>query len=139
MSDRVFVDTNILVYAHDVSAGKKHETAKKIVADLWTSGLGVLSTQVLQEFYNAITRKVPKPLPLNEARKKVSDFSKWDIVTMRAEDIMDAIDIQERYGFSFWDCLIISAAASGNASVLMTEDLTDGQSMLGVLVVNPLL
>lgn len=139
MSDRVFVDTNILVYANDTSAGDKHEKAKKIVADLWASGLGVLSTQVLQEFYNAVTRKVPKPLPIEQARKQVSDLSKWELVVVGVDDILDAIDIQERHGFSFWDCLIISTAVTGDAKVLMTEDLSDGQDIRGVRVTNPLI
>ncbi|MBU4179590.1 MAG: PIN domain-containing protein [Actinobacteria bacterium] len=139
MSDRVFVDTNILVYAHDISAGNKHQKAKDIVSDLWVSGLGVISTQVLQEFYNAVTRKVPKPLPLQEARRKVSDFSKWGVVVIGVDDVLDAIDIQARYGFSFWDSLIISAAITADARVLITEDLTDGQEVRGVLVSNPLL
>lgn len=138
MSDRVFVDTNILVYAHDVSAGNKHQKAKDIVSDLWVSGLGVISTQVLQEFYNAVTRKVPKPLPLQEARRKVSDFSKWGVVVIGVDDVLDAIDIQARHGFSFWDSLIISAAITADARVLITEDLTDGQEVRGVLVSNPL-
>ncbi|MBU4175498.1 MAG: PIN domain-containing protein [Actinobacteria bacterium] len=139
MSDRVFVDTNILVYAHDISAGNKHQKARDIVSDLWVSGLGVISTQVLQEFYNAVTRKVPKPLPLQEARRKVSDFSKWGVVVIGVDDVLDAIDIQARYGFSFWDSLIISAAITADARVLITEDLTDGQEVRGVLVSNPLL
>jgi predicted nucleic acid-binding protein len=138
MSDRVFVDTNILVYANDTSAGEKHEAAKRIVADLWASGLGVLSTQVLQEFYNAVTRKVPKPLPPEEARKQVSDLSKWELVVVDADDILDAIDIQAKHGFSFWDCLIISAAVTGDAKILMTEDLTDGQIVRGVRIADPL-
>lgn len=138
MSDRVFVDTNILVYANDTSAGDKHEKAKKIVADLWASGLGVLSTQVLQEFYNAVTRKVPKPIAIEQARKQVSDLSKWELVVVGVDDILDAIDIQERHGFSFRDCLIISTAVTGDAKVLMTEDLSDGQDIRGVRVTNPL-
>lgn len=137
MNDKVFVDTNVLVYAHDTSAGEKHQKAREVVSDLWRSGLGLISTQVLQEFYNAITRKVPKPLSLEEARQKVRDFSKWEVVVVNVDAILDAIAIQRKHGFSFWDCLILSAASTGGAVVLATEDLSDGQSIRGVLIKNP--
>ncbi len=73
--DKTFVDTNILVYAYDVTVGRKHETAKGILADLWKSGEGMLSLQVLQEFFVTITRKVPRPLEIRPAKGIIGDLS----------------------------------------------------------------
>jgi predicted nucleic acid-binding protein len=78
--DKCFLDTNILVYAFDVSAGQKHEVAKRIVIDLWNTKDGILSTQVLQEFFVSVTKKIPKPINARLAREIVSDFLKWNIV-----------------------------------------------------------
>ena len=80
--DRTFVDTNVLVYAYDMSAGAKRLKARKIVADLWESGLGVVSTQVLQEFFVTVTRKLPRDMDLSAARGIVSDLMKWDLVVI---------------------------------------------------------
>jgi predicted nucleic acid-binding protein len=76
---KTFLDTNIVIYAYDASAGLKHEIARQIMTDLWTSGNGILSAQVLQEFYVNVTRKIPKPLDLDLARQIVADLLKWGI------------------------------------------------------------
>ncbi len=135
--DKTFLDTNIVIYAYDASAGLKHEIARQIMTDLWTSGNGILSTQVLQEFYVNVTRKIPKPLDLDLARQIVADLLKWDVVVNGGDSILDAIDLQKRHNFSFWDAMIISSAVTGGAVTLLSEDLTDGQIIGGVAIRNP--
>ena len=135
--DKIFLDTNILIYAYDLTAGKKHETAKKIIVDLWDSGFGVLSTQVLQEFFVNVTQKIPKPLDVDLAKGIVSDLLKWDVVINDGECILAAIEIQSKYKYSFWDSLIIEAAISGGAALLFSEDLSDGQIIKGLTIKNP--
>ena len=134
---KTFLDTNIVIYAYDASAGLKHEIARQIMTDLWTSGNGILSTQVLQEFYVNVTRKIPKPLDLDLAGQIVADLLKWDVVVNGGDSILDAIDNQKRHNFSFWDAMIISSAVTGGAGTLLSEDLTDGQIIGGVTITNP--
>jgi len=138
MSDKCFVDTNILVYAHDRSAGVKHERAQNLIEQLWASGHGVLSTQVLQELCINLRRKVRRPLPAEEVRQLVSDYSSWEVITNTAESIIRALDVEERYKLSFWDALIVDAAETAGAAILYSEDLASGQRYRGVLLVNPL-
>ncbi len=137
MSDKYFVDTNILVYAHDRTTGAKHEQARALVEELWSSGSGVLSTQVLQELCVNLRRKLSHPLPVEETRRLIQDYSVWDIVTNTAESILQALTIELRYKISFWDALILQAAGSSGARVLYSEDLAEGQTYSSVRVVNP--
>ena len=134
---RIFVDTNVLVYAHDRSAGKKHEAARDVVLDLWESGLGILSTQVLQEFFTAVTRKIAKPMGIASARQIIEDLLKWTVVVNGGDSILAAIDILDRYKLSFWDSMVVQAAVRGGADVLLSEDLSDGQTIHGVRIKNP--
>ena len=135
--DKTFIDTNIIIYAYDVTAGKKHETARIIITDLWDSGLGVLSTQVLQEFFVNVVQKIPKPVDKQQAKEIVRDFLKWHVVVNTGDSIIDAIDICLRFEYSFWDSMIIEAAIKGGARVLISEDLQDGQVISGVTIKNP--
>ena len=139
MTDKVFVDTNILVYAHDLDASVKHDQAAEIVGQLWESRNGVLSTQVLQEFYVTLTRKVSSTLSKLEARKLVQKYSNWQVVLNDSTIISQASEIEESYNLSFWDALIISAAYSQNVPIILTEDLTHGQIIEGILIENPFL
>ena len=134
---KTFLDTNIVIYAYDGSAGKTHELAQMIVMNLWNSGTGILSTQVLQEFYVSVTKKIPKPLNVKFAKDIVSDFLKWEIIVNDGEAILGAIDIQLKYNYSFWDSMIIHAAISSGAELLLSEDLSHGQSIGGVTIKNP--
>ena len=138
MSDKCFVDTNILVYAHDRSAGLKHQRAQMLLEQLWDSGQGVLSTQVLQELCINLRRKASQPLPVEEVRQLIRDYSTWEIVTNTAESVLQALDIEVRYKTSFWDALIFQAAESSGASLLYSEDLATGQRYGTIQVVNPL-
>lgn len=137
MSDKYFVDTNVLVYAHDVTAGAKHDQAKTLVEELWRNRSGVVSTQVLQEFCVNLRRKAGRPVSLKAAREIVADYLAWNVVTNTGESILDALELEERYGVSFWDALVIQAAEASGAEVLYSEDLSDGQKYRSVRVVNP--
>ncbi|UCE52423.1 MAG: PIN domain-containing protein [Desulfobacterales bacterium] len=139
MNDRTFVDTNILVYAHDLDSGNKHRIANKIVSDLWDSRSGVLSTQVLQEFYVTLTRKISVPLRKPTARRIVKNYIDWEVVINDAPIIIQASEIEEAYNFSFWDALIVSAAYSKNVNTILTEDLSHGQHVEGISIINPFL
>ncbi len=137
MSDKCFVDTNILVYAHDRSAGVKHQRAQMLLEQLWDSGQGVLSTQVLQELCINLRRKISHPLPVDEVRRLIRDYAKWEVVTNTSESVLQALD--RCYKTSFWDALILQAAESSGASILYSEDLATGQRYRAVRVINPLI
>ena len=134
---KAFLDTNIIIYAYDTSAGDKHQKARDLLTGLWESGLGMVSTQVLQEFHVTVTRKIPKPLDLTTAREIIADFLTWDVVVNDGDAILKAIDVQEKHGFSFWDSMVIAAAIAGGAAILLTEDLSGGQKIGGVEIRNP--
>jgi predicted nucleic acid-binding protein len=135
--DRIFIDTNILIYAYDATAGEKHASASNLLIDLWNSRLGVVSTQVLQEFFVNVVQKIPKPIDKRIAKEIVKDLLKWHVVVINGNSILDAIDISSRYRYSFWDAMIIESAIRGNARILMTEDLQNGQKIGGVTIKNP--
>jgi predicted nucleic acid-binding protein len=139
MTEKYFVDTNILVYAHDCSAGLKHERARQLLERLWDSGEGVLSTQVLQELCINLRRKVTPSLPVNVIRGLIQDYMSWEIVVNTPASVTQALDIEVRYETSFWDALILQAAESSGAAVVYSEDLNAGQKYGVVQVVNPLL
>lgn len=138
MSDKYFVDTNILMYAHDAAAGAKHDRARALVEDLWRTRSGVVSTQVLQELCVNLRRKAGQPLDLKTTREIVTDYLSWEVVINTGESVLEALEIENRYGVSFWDALVIQAAESSGAAVLYSEDLSDGQTYGSVRIVNPL-
>ena len=138
MSAKYFVDTNILMYAHDASAGAKHERAKALVGELWHSRAGVVSTQVLQELVVNLRRKAGRPLDTKATREVVADYLTWQVVVNGGESILEALEIEARYQISFWDALILQAAQASGAEVLYSEDLSDGQTYGSVRVINPL-
>jgi predicted nucleic acid-binding protein len=135
--DRRFVDTNILLYAHDESAGGKRDRARALVEQLWESRDGCLSVQVLQEFFVNVTRKIAKPLSAELAKEIVADFSRWRLHVPAADDVLAAIGIHQRTGISFWDAMIVRSAAEIGCTVVYSEDLNAGQEYFGVRVENP--
>ena len=137
MTSRVFVDTNILVYAEDAAAAQKQKRSSAILADLVPSGRMVISTQVLQELFNSATRKLR--LPATYVRGLVEDYSQLDVVLVRPELILGAIDLHRLHAISFWDALIIRAASEGGCTSLLSEDLQHGQTIEGVRIENPFL
>jgi predicted nucleic acid-binding protein len=136
MSGRVFLDTNILVYAHDARDGRKQAISKAIVRGITYSGAGVVSMQVLQEFYNTVTRKLAVPLPRNEARAVVEDLSHFCIKTV-PEDMQTAFQVEDEAKISFWDAMIVAAAIKAGATRILSEDLNAGQVIGGVRIENP--
>ncbi len=137
MKDRVLVDSNVLIYAHDLDADRKHRKAVEIVRHLWENQNGVISTQVLQEFYVNITRGIPHPLGKSSAREIARNYSLWQTETIDSLDIFRASEVEETNRISYWDALIIVAAAKGAASLLLSEDLNAGQRIAGVVIENP--
>lgn len=136
MSDE-FVDTNILVYACDRSAGRKHEMSAALMDRLWDDAKGCTSTQVLQEFYVIVTRKIGKPLAPDRARAIIADFGAWPVHSPAVEDVLAAIDISAKTRISFWDGMIVRSAAALSAGILWSEDLDAGSVMSGVRILNP--
>jgi len=139
MSDKVFVDTNILVYAHDLSAGRRHDRARAVVESLWENETGVISTQVFQEFYVTITRKIKHPLHPARAREIIRNYLAWPIQINDPEMTIRASEIEEKHKLSFWDSMIIAAAMQMHAKKIITEDLNHGQIIEGIEIENPLL
>jgi len=139
MSDRYFVDTNILMYAHDKAAGAKHERAKALVEELWRDRTGVVSTQVLQELSVNLRKKVHRPLDARATRDIVADYLAWQLIVNGGESILEALDLESRYQISFWDALVVQAAQTSGADILYSEDLSDGQTYGSVRVINPLI
>jgi len=137
--NKIFVDTNILVYGHDADAGQKHQIAQTVLADLWKQRNGVISVQVLQEFYVTMTRKVLHPLPAKEVRELIRNYSCWPVEMNDPLSILNASRIEETYKISFWDALIITAASKVDAEKILTEDLQPGQMIEGIRIENPFL
>ena len=138
MSDKYFVDTNILVYAHDRSAGLKHQRARVLIEQLWHSGQGVLSTQVLQELCVSLRRKSNRAPSSDEMIRLIQDYLSWEVVVNGSDSVVEALQIEARYKVSFWDALILHAAEKAGAAVLYSEDLAADQSYGSTRVVNPL-
>ncbi|GAC1666048.1 MAG: PIN domain-containing protein [Candidatus Acidiferrum sp.] len=136
MSGKIFVDTNVLIYAHDADAKEKHEIAKNILSELWIERTGMLSMQVLQEFYVNVTRKIASPLPKSEARAVVHSYTVWCVDTTPAE-MSEAFRIEDQARIGFWDSLIVASAAKGGATRILSEDFNPGQKIGGILVENP--
>src|SRR5690349_15432178 len=136
MSDRTFVDTNVLIYAHDVDAKAKHEVARGVLSQLWSERIGVLSLQVLQEFYVNVTQKIPTPLSKRAARPVVESYSAWCIETTPAE-ISTAFRLEDECRIGFWDALIVATAVKSGAARILSEDLNAGPRIAGVRIENP--
>ena len=130
-----FVDTNILIYAFDRSAGDKHRIAVDLMTRLWTDRRGCISLQVLQEFYVAGTRKLK--LPTDQAASQVRRLGLWRVHRPLVDDILAAIELHQRHSVSFWDALILRSAQASQCSVLWSEDLQNGQRWGNLEVRNP--
>jgi predicted nucleic acid-binding protein len=137
MKDKTFIDSNVLVYAHDLDAEEKHQKAVEIISNLWEEQNGVISTQVLQEFYVNVTRKIPRPQARSKAREIVRNYSLWQTEIIEVADVVRASELEEAHRISFWDALIVVSAAKGGAATLLSEDLNAGQKIGGVVIHNP--
>jgi predicted nucleic acid-binding protein len=137
MSGKVFIDTNILIYAHDLDAGEKHTISATILKHLWETETGIISAQVLQEFYVNVTRKIPNPLPKTKAREIIQSYLTWHVELNDIKTIFAASEFEERYNLSFWDALIVAAACNAKVEKILTEDLNHGQRIEGIFIENP--
>jgi predicted nucleic acid-binding protein len=134
MSDRIFVDTNVLVYAFDRDEAGKRKRSLEILGG--TDAL-VLSTQVLQEFYVVVTRKLKRPLPEADAEMAVRDFTQLEVVSVDPSLVLRAIETSRAHVLSFWDSLVLCAAAAAGCPVLYSEDMQHGREIMGVRITNP--
>ena len=135
--ERVFVDTNVLLYAFDSSAGAKRRRAADLLARVWRSGNGCLSVQVLQEFYVNSTRKIANPLDAETAKSIMAYLGRWRVHEPLVEDVLAAIELQHDARLTFWDAMILHSAGKLGCGVVYSEDLNPGQVIAGVKVVDP--
>lgn len=132
-----FCDTNVLVYAYDLSAGAKRDQARALLERLWLEQSGALSVQVLQELFVTLTRKVTRPLGGSEVRAVVADMATWRVVEPTVAHVMAAIEGTQRWQLSFWDAMIITSALHAGAAIVWSEDMNHGQIFDGLTVRNP--
>jgi predicted nucleic acid-binding protein len=137
MSDLAFFDTNVLVYTEDASAPAKQKRAASLWNKSFRNGTALISVQVLQEYFSAVTRKLA--LDPRVAQRRIEVFSTANVIAFDAADVISAIELHRLMGTSFWDALILHAARSGGASVLYSEDFQHGAILASVRVVNPFL
>ena len=132
-----FIDTNILLYAHDCDAGPKRVVAAQLLATLWEERRGIVSPQVLQEFLVNALRKLKTPLNLAQARDIVRSYGLWVTHDASVAHILRGLELMELTGYSFWDSQIIASAEAAGAESLYSEDMQDGQSIAGLIIRNP--
>lgn len=132
---RLFLDTNVLVYAHDADAGSKAERARELIVRALGDRTGVVSSQVLGEYFVVATRKLG--VAADVAHRQVELLSHLDVVAIGHDDVLEAIKLHRLRGLHYWDALILRSAVKAGCGQLMTEDLQAGSSVEGVLVVNP--
>ena len=132
-----FVDANILIYAHDTSAGDKRCRAQELIQRLWESREGCLSIQVLQEFYVNVTQKLPKPLTSEAAAGIIADLSAWQVHSPTTESVLDAIRVQQEHHVSFWDAMVITSAQRLGCQTLWSEDLQPDRAFGELTVRSP--
>ena len=137
MPDRIFIDTNVLVYAYDTRDPEKQSRAQAHVTAGIEDESAVISVQVLSEFFTVVTRRIPSPLSIDEAEQVMDLLCILPVVELDIRVIRRAIGIHRQYGISYWDSLIVAAAQKAECAQILTEDLNAGQSYEGILVVNP--
>jgi len=135
MKERSFIDTNILIYVDDDDNPEKQKAAIKLIESGWHNGNIVLSTQVLQEYFSAVTRKLK--VPADKAQRKIELLSHLEIASIEHPDIVRAIELHRLHSFSFWDSLIVRMAQKTACAVLYSEDMQDGRKLDGLTIVNP--
>ncbi|KPJ84554.1 MAG: twitching motility protein PilT [Gemmatimonas sp. SG8_17] len=137
MTDLVFVDTNVVVYARDAAHARKQSRAAAWMNHLWTTRAGRVSFQVLQEFYVTVTAKLKPGMKPKVAREEARALMSWDPIVAGASVIEGAWVVQDKYRLSWWDALIVSSALAASCSYLLTEDMQDGQIIDTMRVVSP--
>ncbi|MBI4305104.1 MAG: PIN domain-containing protein [Chloroflexi bacterium] len=134
---REFVDANVFVYAFDESAGAKRATAARLLERLWGAGTGCISVQVLQEFFVTVTRKVARPLQIDDAAERIRELVTWKVFAPTGDDVLAASALQKQAKIDFWDAMVVQAAVELRCDMLWTEDLNEGQVLRGVRIRNP--
>lgn len=138
MSDKCFVDTNILVYAYNTDEREKHPPASVLIKQLWHQRAGVLSLQVLQEFYVTVTQKMEKPIGSDQAKQIIRDYAAgWEIVEPTVKTLLTALEAKEKYQLHFWDAMIFAAAKEAGVQIVYTEDFQHGREIEGIRFINP--
>jgi predicted nucleic acid-binding protein len=135
--DRVFFDTNVLVYANDLSEKDKRVVARKLLTESMTAGTASISTQVLAEFWVTVTRELPTPLSLDHAEKELTLLSTLNVIAVDLGLVLSTVKIQERYGISYWDAQILAAAKLAGCAMIYSEELQDCGEYEGIQVKNP--
>ena len=136
-AEKIFIDTNVLVHAHDLDSGLRRAIAEHVLKQLWQDETGVLSTQVLQEFYAALTTGIASPVPRRAARDLIHAYSVWPVVTLDAAGVQAASDVEERYRLSFRDALIVVAARKSGATLLLSDTVQPYRPITGLALQNP--
>jgi predicted nucleic acid-binding protein len=137
MSDRAFLDTNILVYAYDQNEPRKQGIARKLITDGIKNENLLFSVQVLGEFFNVVTRHIPQPMTPGEAKEIIAIISFLPVQEIDSAMVNRAIDTHKRYQISYWDALIVSAAERAGCTSIFSEDLSHGQLYHSIAVLNP--
>ena len=139
MTAKVFLDTNVLVYAYDTHEPAKQARAKSLLEEGIREGSSTISVQVLSEFFTVVTRHIPQPLSIDQAQGLLGTLSIMPVLEVDLAMVNRAVDTHKTYGISYWDALIVAAAERGRCSTILTEDLSDGQVYHDILVTNPFL
>ena len=137
VTEKIFVDADVLVAAHDLDAGERRAIAEHILRQLWEDRTGVLSAFVLQEFYGALIGGAASPVPRRAARELVDAYRVWPVVPLEAADILVASDIEERHRLPFRDALIVTAAHKSLATLLLSAQILPARHITGMEVRNP--
>jgi predicted nucleic acid-binding protein len=139
MSDKFFIDTNILVYANDITDAAKNLKSKDIILQGMHDDTLVLSTQVLSEFYVTVTKKIERPLSSIEAKEEIELLKSVEVIEISIDMIIRAIEFSERFKVSYWDALIIASAIEAKCQIIYSEDLSSGQKFESTSILNPYL
>jgi len=132
-----FVDAHILVYAHDRNAREKRERAISLVTTLWEKRQGVISLQILSEFFVTVTQKIQPSTSLDSVKAVMQHLSCWYVVEPNRQSIVSAMEILERHSLSYWDAMVLQSAKQANVQILWTENLSHGQTIEGIQIQNP--
>lgn len=140
IAERKLIDTNILVYAYDITEREKHSICKAIIKEVWLKGGGIVTLQNLMEFFAVVTRKVEKPLPTKVAKIIVEDIlqsDKWTIIDRNEDTFLKAMELVSKHHTSFWDTLIAACMLENNVKEILTENIKDFENIPGIIAINP--
>ena len=137
MRARDFFDTNILIHAADRSEPGKQSQARRLLKNAIENETGVVSVQVLGEFFYVVTRRIPNPLLVEQAEEVINRVAVLPVVELDRDLVLRAMDTHKEYGITYWDSLIVAAAERGGCTRIFSEDLNSGQSYHGIVVVDP--